>query len=1587
MKKVGTTEVPEQSIVEVKEETLPSWILQLVNQAAEEKDSPQSVKSEPIAVEQQNKNEGKKPCLITVLSEHEKYTFQPNEPRILSSKPMGFTGTLHLNQKLQEENVRGISSEVNVDSKGLFGSSGPILPCPKLELQMFDGSNPRGWVRKCQKYFNLLGVPEEQKLDVAAMYLMGKAETWFDGYIIQKHRVTWHEFEADLCHRFCDRNYSDIIEEFNKLMQKGSVEEYQEKFELRPYLLQHHMYLGEDYFVSSFISGLKEELKHKVKVLEPRNLSEAYRQSKLYELANEIEGKKSNFSQKRFPYTPAMDWMKEFIPIMMDFKAKTISFEKDGQIVIIRGTHKLPLLKPISGEKIQKLVAKYTEVNGEIYLLNAEVEENIIPLPLQDLLEEFKEVFVEPEGMSPSRKHDHAIVLKQGTQPVNLRPYRFAHHHKTEVEKQIAHMLSSSIIQERKNKQVADALSRQQMDYGEFLQMGVTVIVPTWMQDFEQSYEGDLLAQEKLHILIIQPDKSKEWKRSKGVIYFKDRIYMGNKGDLRQKIIVAFHDSPQGELLQPILIPHNAWEVITMDFIEGLPPSAKHNCIMVYKLHGPPKVAISDRDKSFTSLFWQELLKQLGITTLFCTAYHPETDGQTERLNQCLEQYLRRSFGSVYKGILEESGIAIEVKVFTLLNRGSSKSFLDESLVYEFMVNGSLEEWLHPSIDVNESNTMRNMSFFQRVNVIIDVAHAPEYLHHHCEQSIIHYDLKPSNVLLDEEIVGHLNDFGLEKNLSAEGPNYYIKQSSSVGLRGTISYAPPEYGMRGKLSTKGDVYDYGFLLLEMVTAKKLTHDIFKEGFNIHNFVAVVLPDRVTEIIDPNLLQERAIQERSFIVQLAYIMSAKLLCATQSAGTLNARLLELTDVLSNRKINFACIQETRWKGARARECNGYKLWYSGIDNARNGMGYYRSGSGKCPFSVCPTRWPRGGGKRCFWVSLDNILRSIPEDQRVFIGGDFNSHIGSEIDGYDSVHGGFSFGSRNEEGRTLLEFATAHDMAVTNSFFNKRYVNLIMFYSRGHCTQIDYILVRNRDRWACIDCKVFPEEACASQNRLLVLVFRVRNEGSTHRRSKLGKPRILWKNLHGVKAYDFRSKVLSLTGFRTTNSNNAYMLWKNIANSIREVGKNILGLSIGKVKKHKESWWWNDEVQTKVKTKQTFFKALLQCNYDEERSRAKQRYKEAKRVAKKTVAKEKIKAYEEIEVTLIGTEEVKMALRKMGRDKAVSPNQIPITVWLTLGEEGVKWLTNIFNIILETAKMPEEWRESTLWEMVIEARFRQVTRVLENQFGFMPGRSTMEAIHLLRRLMEKYREKIEIFTWRSLTLRRRMIVYLSTTYFRTTVGDTEAFPVEIGLHQGSALSPYIVALIMDDIYCATPDSVPWCMLFADDIVLVAKTKNELNSRLATWKIALEEKGLRINIEKKEYLCLNFSGNQNNEDVEVCIEGNVLPSKDCFKYLGSMIHKDGVLMMTLHTNGNKTSVAVWIQILFYQEGSRKEDGGRRNENASMDMWRVGSITVDDARRRGRPKGKWVDRVRSDLKDLALTEDMTSDRKVWRLKTRVVE
>ncbi|GLT96483.1 hypothetical protein SLE2022_141000 [Rubroshorea leprosula] len=234
------------------------------------------------------------------------------------------------------------------------------------------------------------------------------------------------------------------------------------------------------------------------------------------------------------------------------------------------------------------------------------------------------------------------------------------------------------------------------------------------------------------------------------------------------------------------------------------------------------------------------------------------------------------SFGSVYKGIMGENGMLVAVKVLNLKQKGASKSFVAEceairnirhrnlikvltvcssidfkgidfkAIVYEFMQNGNLDEWLHSS-DVQVG--VRNFSFIKRLNVVIEVAHAIEYLHYHCQPAIVHGDLKPSNILLDHEMVAHVGDFGLARFLISS------KKTSSLGTIGTIGYVAPEYGMGIKASMAGDVFSFGILLLEMITGKRPTDAIFKDGLNLHQFAKLALPERVMDIVDASLLQE------------------------------------------------------------------------------------------------------------------------------------------------------------------------------------------------------------------------------------------------------------------------------------------------------------------------------------------------------------------------------------------------------------------------------------------------------------------------------------------------------------------------------------------------------------------------------------------------------------------------------------------------------------------------------------------------------------------------------------------------------------
>ena len=174
------------------------------------------------------------------------------------------------------------------------------------------------------------------------------------------------------------------------------------------------------------------------------------------------------------------------------------------------------------------------------------------------------------------------------------------------------------------------------------------------------------------------------------------------------------------------------------------------------------------------------------------------------------------SFGSVYKGKLKED-IPVAIKVLDVNRTGSLRSFKAEcealrnvrhrnlvklitacssidfsnmefrALVYELLSNGSLDEWVHGQRS-HEHGT--GLNILERVNIAIDVASAINYLHHDCELPIVHCDLKPSNILLDENITAKVGDFGLAR-LLMENKNAQSSITSTHVLKGSIGYLPP----------------------------------------------------------------------------------------------------------------------------------------------------------------------------------------------------------------------------------------------------------------------------------------------------------------------------------------------------------------------------------------------------------------------------------------------------------------------------------------------------------------------------------------------------------------------------------------------------------------------------------------------------------------------------------------------------------------------------------------------------------------------------------------------------------------------------
>ena len=214
-------------------------------------------------------------------------------------------------------------------------------------------------------------------------------------------------------------------------------------------------------------------------------------------------------------------------------------------------------------------------------------------------------------------------------------------------------------------------------------------------------------------------------------------------------------------------------------------------------------------------------------------------------------------------------------------------------------------------------------------------------------------------------------------------------------------------------------------------------------------------------------------------------------ATWNVGSLTGKSGEVVEVLWRRKVDICCIQEVRWKGSGAKmlgqKGRQYKVMWSGDSSKDAGVAVLVGNEwidkvvnvnrvnerivviklviGAVLVNILSVYAPQVGRtieeKDKFWEELFDIVNNIPSTEKVVVAGDLNGHIGKERDGYETIHGGYSFGMRNAEGERILEFADATNMVVCNSVFEKRESQLITYESGGVRSTVDYILSRNLD----------------------------------------------------------------------------------------------------------------------------------------------------------------------------------------------------------------------------------------------------------------------------------------------------------------------------------------------------------------------------------------------------------------------------------------------------------------------------------------------------------------------------------------------
>ncbi|KAK3569297.1 hypothetical protein QTP86_026554 [Hemibagrus guttatus] len=386
----------------------------------------------------------------------------------------------------------------------------------------------------------------------------------------------------------------------------------------------------------------------------------------------------------------------------------------------------------------------------------------------------------------------------------------------------------------------------------------------------------------------------------------------------------------------------------------------------------------------------------------------------------------------------------------------------------------------------------------------------------------------------------------------------------------------------------------------------------------------------------------------------------------------------------------------------------------------------------------------------------------------------------------------------------------------------------------------------------------------------------------KRSETEKKTKWWKLKKEECCEEFRQKLRQALGGQVLLPDD----WETTAEVIRETGRKVLGVSYGRRKEDKETWWWNEEVQDSIQRKK-----LAKKKWDMDRTEEnRQEYKELQRRVKREVSKAKQKAYDEL-YTRLDTREGEKDLYRLARQRDRDGKDVQ-QVRVIKDRDG--------RVLTSEESIQRRWKEY-FEELMNEENEREKksrrgelcgTENLEKAYDRVPRE---ELWYCMRKsgVAEKYVRVVQDMYERS----------------RTVVSDG---PLSEEVRQES----------------------PWTMMFADDIVICSESREQVEENLERLRFALERRGMKVSRSKTEYMCVN----EREGSGTVRLQGEEVKKVQEFKYLGSTVQSNGECGKEENISENQgegvqdsgeTGHAVWFRDSVTEEetgvrarGSRAED-----------------------------------------------------------------